>query len=80
MRKLYKKWRKETPSTYNVDIYGRRPQMGAKKIDWERFKSVRPKEYERISAEVERLGVTWEQAMKDKKIRTEISLKAGYWY
>ena len=49
-------------------------------MDWEKFKEFRPIQYERIKLEIEKLGVTWEQAMTDWKIRYQISKKAKYWY
>ena len=79
-RSLFESWRKENPSTYTYDSYGRRSQGLAPEIDWEKFRQVRPKEYAKIAAEVKRLGATWEQAMNDWSIRFEISSKAGYWY
>jgi arylsulfatase A-like enzyme len=79
-RSLFESWRKENPSTYTYDSYGRRSQALAPEIDWAKFRQVRPKEYAKIAAEVARLGVTWEQAMSDWSIRFEISSKAGYWY
>lgn len=79
-RKQYELWRRKNPSTYQYDSYGPRAQSGAKKIDWERFKKIRPKEYEKIKAEIDRLSVSWEQAVNDWEIRYEICSKAGYWY
>ncbi len=79
-RGLFESWRRENPSTFTYDSYGRRPQALAPEIDWEKFRQVRPKEYAKIKAEVERLGVTWEQAMNDWAIRYAICSKAGYWY
>ena len=61
-------------------MYGRRAQALAPEIDWDEFKKVRPEEYAKIKAQIERLGVTWEQAMNDWKIRYEICSHAGYWY
>ena len=80
LRRSFDQWREENPSTYQYDSYGPRPQYGAKEMDWERFQKVRPKEYARIKEQVERLGVTWEQAMDDWEIRYEICSEAGYWY
>jgi arylsulfatase A-like enzyme len=79
-RSLFESWRKDNPSTFTYDSYQRRAQALAPEIDWDKFRQVRPKEYQKIAAEVARLGVTWEQAMNDWKIRFEISSKAGYWY
>ena len=47
---------------------------------WNRFKEVRPKEYEKIKREVERMGVTWKQALYDWDTRFKICMKVGYWY
>jgi arylsulfatase A-like enzyme len=80
VKALFEQWRRENPSTYTYDSYGRRAQALAPEIDWKRFAEVRPKEYAKIKAEVERLGVSWEQAMDDWAIRYEICSKAGYWY
>lgn len=79
-RKLFDNWRRDNPSTYTYDVYGRRPQYGAKTIDWEKFKDVRSKEYKRIKAAVDSMEVSWEQALNDWEIRSEICLKTGYWY
>lgn len=79
-RREFNAWRKENPSTYSYDVYGRRAQALAPEIDWDEFKKVRPEEYAKIKAQIERLGVTWEQAMNDWKIRYEICSHAGYWY
>jgi arylsulfatase A-like enzyme len=80
LRKSFDQWREANPSTYTYDSYGQRPQSGAKEIDWDQFKKARPKEYAKIKAEVERLGVTWEQALNDWEVRFEICSKTGYWY
>jgi arylsulfatase A-like enzyme len=81
MRRDLDDWRKANPANYNYDVYeGRRPQAIAPEIDWDRFKEGRPEEFRRIEAQVERFGVTWEQAVHDWKIRYRISAHAGYWY
>jgi arylsulfatase A-like enzyme len=80
MRAKYEAWRTANPSTYSYDSYGHRAQWGAKEIDWEHLKEVRPEIYEKIAKQVERLGVTWEQAVNDWKIRKTICNHAGYWY
>jgi hypothetical protein len=79
-RTWFEQWRESNPSNFNFYPYSGRPQFGAREIDWERFKQVRPDEFSRIQREVERLGVTWEQAMNDWEIRYQISSRAGYWY
>lgn len=80
LRETFESWRRGNPSTYHYDSYGEHPQYGAKEIDWQRFENVHPTEYGRIRAEVERLGVTWEQAMNDWEIRYEICVQAKCWY
>jgi arylsulfatase A-like enzyme len=77
---LFEDWRRKNPIDFDYDPYGKRPHFGAKEIDWERFKEVRPKEYEKIKTEIERMGVTWEVALNDWEIRYEISMNTGYWY
>ena len=79
-RKVFLQWREENPSTYTCDVYGENHQFGAMDIDWDRFKEARPEVYEKIRAEVERLNVTWVQAVYDWEIRQEICSNAGYWY
>lgn len=81
MRHRLDEWREANPANYNYDIYeGRRPQAIAPDIDWDRFKEGRPEEFRRIKAQIERFGVTWEQATHDWEIRYRISAHAGYWY
>lgn len=80
LKKSYQSWRAHNPSNFNTYTYSNRPQFGAMEIDWEKFQQVRPNEFARIKAEVERLGVTWDQAINDWNIRYEISSNAGYWY
>ncbi len=81
LRGIFGEWRTSNPRNYNYDVYeGHRPQSLAPEIDWERFAASRPEEFERIREQVERLGVTWEQAMDDWEIRYKISSHAGYWY
>lgn len=80
-RKEFAEWRDAHPANYKYDIYeGRRPQALAPEIDWEKFAVSRPEEYAKIKAQVDRLGVTWEQAMNDWDIRYEICSHTGYWY
>ena len=65
--------RKDNPSTFHYASYGPRPQEAlADEIDWDRFKQVRPKEYAKIKAQIQRLGVTWQQAVNDWEVRYEI--------
>jgi arylsulfatase A-like enzyme len=73
-------WIQNNPPDFHYDPYGDIPQYGCDDIDWDRFRQVRPEEYTRIKAEVERLGVTWKQAVDDWEIRYEICVNAGYWY
>ena len=79
-RRIFDTWRKENPSTFHYDVFGSRAQFGATEIDWERFKVEKPADYERIKLEIERLGVSWEEAIYDWEIRREISANASYWY
>jgi arylsulfatase A-like enzyme len=80
MRAEYTEWRDGNPSTYTFKSYEGRSQWGAKTIDWDRFKQAHPKDYEKIAAQVERLGVTWEQAVNDLEVRTTIGKHTGFWY
>jgi len=77
---LLDQWLTAHPDTYTHDPYGRRPQSGSPELDWEKFKQARPKEYNRIAAAIEKLGVTWEEALSDEAIRAKVSTEAGYWY
>ena len=79
-RVTFEKWRKENPSSFDYDIFGPRAQFGAPEVDWEQFQRAKPDEYERIKAEVERLGVSWEDAVNDWETRLEICTNAVYWY
>ncbi len=79
-RESLDQWREYHPSNYYHDSYGRRPQSGAKEIDWQIFQEVRPEVYLKIKAEIEYLGVTWQQAMDDWEIRFIICSNVGYWY
>jgi hypothetical protein len=49
-------------------------------MDWEQFKVKKPEEYARIKHEVDRLGVSWEEAVSDWETRLEICTNAVYWY
>tara|TARA_B110000977_G_C11048345_1_gene481406 strand:+ start:459 stop:2033 length:1575 start_codon:yes stop_codon:yes gene_type:complete len=80
MRAEYTEWRDGNPSTYTFKSYEGRSQWGAKTINWEQFKQAHPKDYEKIAAQVKRLDVTWEQAVDDLEVRTEIGKHAGFWY
>ena len=80
MRAEYTEWRGGNPSTYTFKSYEGRSQWGAKTINWEQFKQAHPKDYEKIAAQVKRLDVTWEQAVDDLEVRTEIGKHAGFWY
>jgi len=79
-RSVFDRWREENPSTFRFDITGARAQFGAPEVDWVEFKEAKPAEYKRIQAEVERLGVSWEDAVKDWEVRLEICTNAVYWY
>lgn len=79
-RKAFHQWREDNPSTYTFNVYGKGAQFGAMEIDWEKFREAKPEVYEKIKTEVERLDVTWMQAVKDWEIRKEICQNVGYWY
>jgi len=80
-RREFARWRQANPPNYRYDVYeGRRPQTLAPDIDWDKFASSRPEAYAKIKAQVERFGVTWEQAVSDWEIRYKICSHAGYWY
>ena len=80
MRADYEAWREANPSTYTFKSYEGRSQWGAKTIDWNRFKQAHPKDYEKIAKQVERFGVTWEQAVNDPEVRTIIGKHTAFWY
>ena len=80
LRAALDQWREKHPANYDYDVYGRRPGGLAPEIDWKKFAAARPKEYARIKAQVEDMGVTWEQAMNDWATRLQISSRSGYWY
>ncbi len=79
-RQTFEKWRLENPSTFQFDHFGPRAQFGAPEMDWEQFKVKKPEEYARIKHEVDRLGVSWEEAISDWETRLEICTNAVYWY
>lgn len=80
-RKQFAQWRAKNPVSYQYDTYGAHAEFGAKEIDWKRFEKAHPTEYSRIKAEVDRFGVTWEQAVNDWAVRYEICTRDGnYWY
>lgn len=79
-RKLFDDWRVKYPAEIDYRPYQKYSQSGVMDMDWDKFKAFRPKQYGRIEAEVKKMGVTWEQAIHDKKIRHEISKNAEYWY
>lgn len=80
LRALFQQWEKDNPNTYDFMPYGLRPQTGAPGIDWEKFKAAQPKAYERIAAEIEKRGVSWDDALEDPEARWEIGRAAKYWY
>lgn len=79
-REVFTAWRENNPSTFRYDVYGPRAQFGSPDMNWKEFSQYKPTEYARIKAEVERLGVTWEQALTDWETRLEICTNAVYWY
>lgn len=78
--KLFEAWREKYPLEIDYRPYQRYSQSGVMEMDWEKFKEFRPKQYERIAAEVKRLGVTWEEAINNWDVRFEICTNAEYWY
>ena len=80
LKTLFQNWREIYPQEISYRPYQQYSQSGVKEMDWKKFKAFRPKQYEKIKLEVEKLGATWEQAVKDKDIRFKISRNAGYWY
>lgn len=79
-RKLFNTWRKKFPAVIDYKVYQEYGQSGAVNIDWEKFKEFRPKQFAKIAAEIKRMGVTWEDAVTDWKVRFEICKNVGYWY
>ncbi len=80
LRALFQKWEKDNPNTYDYMPYGSRPQTGAPGIDWVKFKAAQPQAYERIAAEIQKRGVSWDDALEDPEARWEIGRAAKYWY
>ena len=80
IRERFNQWREDHPTHYNQFTYGDQPQFYSENMDWEKLKERRPKEYALIEAEVNRLGVTWQQAEYDWGVRYQICEKARYWY
>ena len=78
-RSRFKEWRKLNPVNYEHKLGGV-PHFDSRDIDWARFETEKPKEFARIKAQVERLGVTWQQAVEDWEIRYTIGKNARYWY
>lgn len=78
----FDQWQTENPDTYpkHYNPYGPRPQTNAPGIDWKKYKKYWPDQYKQIAAEVERLGVTWEQALEDPNIRQQIGKKLRWYY
>ena len=79
-RERFNQCREDHPSNYKKFTYRGRSQFYSTNIDWEHFKVCRPDKYAKIKAEVDSLGVTWQQAEQDWNIRYQICEKAGYWY
>lgn len=80
LRKRFDDWRNEHPANYTYDPYGKFATFNSPEIDWDRFKKAYPAEHDKIAIEVERLGVTWDQALNDWDTRLTISKAAGYYY
>lgn len=73
-------WEKQNPNTYTYTPYGPRPQTNAPGIDWQRYQKAWPKPYEKIAAEVKKLGVTWEDALENPATRETIGKAVGWYY
>lgn len=80
LRARFDEWRQMHPANFAHDPYGKWATFNAPEIDWDRFKKVKPREYAGIAGEVKRLGVTWEQAMKDWDTRLKIWNVTRYYY
>ncbi len=80
LRTRFDNWRAEHPANYRHDPYDRWAPFNAPEIDWERFHKAKPEQYEKIAAEVARLGVTWDQALNDWDTRTAIWNATRYYY
>lgn len=79
-RQLFKEWRTKYPAVIEYRSGQKYGQSGAKDIDWDQYAKVNPKYYVKIKAEVDRMGVTWDQALTDWEIRSEICRNIEYWY
>jgi len=77
---LFDAWRDKYPAEIDYRPYQKYAQSGVKDMDWEKFKEFRPKQYANIASEIERLGITWEEAISNWELRFEICRNAGYWY
>lgn len=73
-------WERVYPRTFSFNTYRGRAQTLTPDIDWELFKKHRPGLYGRIAKAVEELGVTWDQAKYDWKVRQAVSRKSKLWY
>jgi len=79
-RKLFSDWREKFPAEIDYRPYQQYAQSGVMDMDWEKFKEFRPKQYAEIEAEIERLGVSWEEAVTNWEVRFKICKNVGYWY
>lgn len=79
-RKLFNTWREKFPAVIDYNPYQQYSQSGVMDMDWVKFRKFRPKQYAEIEAEIKRMGVTWEDAVTDWKVRFEICKNVGYWY
>lgn len=80
MRKMFNEWRAELPAVIEYRPYQKYSQSGAKDIDWKKFKKAQPKYYAKIKTEVEKMGVSWEQAVDDWSVRYKICKNVDFWY
>nr|MCU0778563.1 sulfatase-like hydrolase/transferase [Akkermansiaceae bacterium] len=80
LRGLFTEWEKQNPNTYAYHPYGPRPQTHARDIDWQRYRKAWPQAYEKIAAEVKRLGVSWDDALNNPETREAIGKATGWYY
>ncbi len=80
LRNRFAAWRAAHPANYTPNPYGQYSTFNAPEIDWTKFKKAHPDVYANIAREVERLGVTWGQAVNDWTVRTQIWKTTRYYY
>lgn len=80
LRARFEQWEEENPNTYDFMPYSHRPQTGAPDLDWDKFKAAHPPVHARIAGEIQKRGVTWQEALDDPELRWEIGLAVGFFY